>query len=276
MKNKKMIIVSAIACTFILWMIWGNASVGVTHYTVSDNKLPTAFNHYKIAVVSDLHNAEFGKENRTIVNKIRKEQPDMIAITGDLVDSSRTDAAVAVSLAEELVQIAPCYYVTGNHEAWIGAKYAELEEKLTAAGVNILHDAAAEISKDGETIRIVGVDDPDFTGEIQKEKFGEKLQQLMVADGCCLLLSHRPELFETYVSEHVNLVLSGHAHGGQFRIPFAGGLVAPNQGFFPKYDGGRYIENSTTMIVSRGIGNSIIPVRFNNRPEIVMVELECQ
>ena len=96
---------------------------------------------------------------------------------------------------------------------------------------------------------------------------------MSLSDEYCILLSHMPETFEAYVSEEVDLVLSGHAHGGQFRVPFIGGIIAPNQGLFPEFDAGKYIKNNTIMIVSRGIGNSIIPIRFNNRPEIVIVEL---
>ena len=103
-----------------------------------------------------------------------------------------------------------------------------------------------------------------------------KLNTLMEQETAyAILLSHRPELFETYAACGVDLVLSGHAHGGQFRLPFIGGLIAPNQGLFPKYDAGLFTDGNTNMIVSRGIGNSIIPIRFNNRPEIVLLELRA-
>ena len=280
-KKKKICIIvfSVIISALILWVIWGNVSVGVTHYSVSSTKLPETFNHYKILVVSDLHNAEFGKDNNTIVELISKEQPDIIAITGDLVDSNKTDIEVAIKLIEKLVKIAPCYYVTGNHEAWVGTPYQEMEEKLISKGVVVLHDSAVSLNKDGEIIQIAGLDDPDFTDKdavVQESMLQTKLQQMGLTDDYCLLLSHRPETFKAYVSENIDLVLSGHAHGGQFRIPFIGGIVAPNQGLFPVYDSGSYSEQNTTMIVSRGIGNSIIPVRINNRPEIVTVELLCE
>ena len=138
---------------------------------------------------------------------------------------------------------------------------------------------AVELERDGEKITLVGLSDPDFT--VRSDIFGEvpamvstKLESLADTESSyTILLSHRPELFESYASSGIDLVLSGHAHGGQFRLPFIGGLVAPNQGLFPKDDAGLYTESSTQMVVSRGIGNSIIPVRFNNRPEIVVVEL---
>ena len=137
---------------------------------------------------------------------------------------------------------------------------------------------ASQLTKGSETIQIAGLDDPDFTERdtyIQDSMVQTKISNLSLSDEYCILLSHRPELFAEYVSEEVDLVLSGHAHGGQFRLPFIGGVIAPDQGLFPKYDAGKYSKNHTTMIVSRGIGNSIIPVRINNRPEIVIVELVC-
>lgn len=279
MKKKLILtIISVIAIVLVIWTVWGNVTVGVTRYTVASNRLPASFDHYKIAVVSDLHNAEFGENNSRLAEMIEKEKPDIIAITGDLVDSSRTDIEIAEKLVQKLVEIAPCYYVTGNHEAWIGEQYQELEKKLLNEGVVILHDRSEQLTKNNETIQLAGLDDPDFTdrdSSIQESMLETKLSNMDMTDDYCVLLSHRPETFEAYVSENIDLALSGHAHGGQFRLPFIGGLIAPNQGLFPKYDAGEYSENNTTMIVSRGIGNSIIPIRFNNRPEIVIVELIC-
>ena len=273
MKKKRiLIIISVIAIMIVIWTVWGNVTVGTTHYTVASNRLPESFDHYKIAVVSDLHNAEFGKNNSRLVELIKKEKPDIIAITGDFVDSGRTDMEIAGKLVQKLVEIAPCYYVMGNHEVWIGEQYQELEKILLEEAVVILHDRSVQLAKEDETIQLVGLDDPD----IQESILETKLNNMNLTDSYCVLLSHRPEVFKTYVTEDIDLVLSGHAHGGQFRLPFIGGVVAPNQGLFPKYDAGMYSENNTTMIVSRGIGNSIIPIRFNNRPEIVIVELICE
>jgi hypothetical protein len=149
------------------------------------------------------------------------------------------------------------------------------------AGVIVLEDEAIPLERNGETITLLGLADPDFT--VKGDMFGEvpamvstKLKNLIGDEsGYTILLSHRPELLETYVNCGIDLVFAGHAHGGQFRLPFIGGLVAPNQGLFPKYDAGLYTDGGTSMVVSRGIGNSIIPLRFNNRPEIVLVELNA-
>lgn len=272
------VIFATLLLVLVLWTIWGNVTVGVTHYSITSNQLPDSFDRFKIAVVSDLHNARFGSDNSQIIRKIEEEHPDIIAITGDLVDSNRTDMETAIALVHELMQIAPCYYVTGNHEAWIGKQFSELEEMLLAENVQILHDEVIRLEKNGQTIQLAGLDDPDFTERdtaVQQSMLQTKLNQMNLYEEYCILLSHRPETFEAYVEEKINLVLSGHAHGGQFRLPFISGIVAPNQGLFPKYTAGKYTRNNTTMIVSRGIGNSIIPIRFNNRPEIVVIELKC-
>lgn len=275
----RLILLTIIILFLALWIVWTNVTIGVSRYSVSSEKLPSEFDHYKIAVVSDLHNAEFGEGNSTIIEKIENEQPDIIAITGDLIDSNRTDVDVAADLINKLAKEAPCYYVTGNHEAWVGERYRELEERLTASGVVVLHDTVVSVENGGKQIQIAGLDDPDFKyggADSQESMMRAKLQQMGLTDEYCILLSHRPETFNAYVSENIDLVLSGHTHGGQFRLPFIGGIAAPHQGLFPRYDAGAYSEHGTTMIVSRGVGNSVIPIRFNNRPEIVIVELTCE
>ncbi len=274
----KRYIFSVALLTVIIWTIWGNTALMVNTVTVTAGRIPAAFSGFRIAQVSDLHNAEFGENNARLIGLLSESRPDIIVITGDLVDSGHTDIDIAVSFAEEADRIAPVYYVTGNHEARL-SQYDRLRNGLEAAGVSMLEDRAVELERDGEKITLVGLSDPDFT--VRGDVFGEvpamvstKLESLADTESSyAILLSHRPELFESYVGSDIDLVLSGHAHGGQFRLPFIGGLVAPNQGLFPKYDAGVYMESSTQMVVSRGIGNSIIPVRFNNRPEIVIVEL---
>lgn len=271
-------VVAAILFALIAWIIWGNTALELNTYTISSSKLPQSFDGYRIAHVSDLHNAEMGKDNEKLLTMLRDADPDMIAITGDLVDSRNTDIEVALQFVREAVKIAPCYYVTGNHEVRI-SEYDELKEAMEAAGVTVLEDAQTEISLTGEFIRLIGVNDPSYQTDYlfgdAKTVMNTKLEELHTEQyRFTILLSHRPELFETYVDHDLDLVLSGHAHGGQFRLPFVGGLVAPNQGFFPEYDAGLYSMNHTNMIVSRGIGNSILPFRFNNRPEVIIIELK--
>lgn len=277
-KRKKVCLLSLAAVTAVLvpWMVWGNITVGTTRYTVASSRLPAAFDHYRMVVVSDFHNAEYGDHNRQLVRQIAAEQPDSIVFTGDLLDSRQPNLDIVEDLIRELTAIAPCYYVTGNHETRLVDQFPLLEQMLLAHSVVVLHDEAVPLTRNGEIIQLVGLDDPDFTdrnASIQQSMLETKLRNLDLTADYRILLSHRPECFDAYVAAEMDLVLSGHAHGGQFRLPLVGGLIAPNQGFFPKYDGGVYTEQGTTMIVSRGVGNSILPVRFNNRPELVSVEL---
>lgn len=278
-KKKTICILSGILLILIVWTAWGNAALELNTYTISSRGLPDAFDGYRIAQVSDLHNAEFGDRNQRLLEMLREAEPDMIAITGDLIDSRKTNIAVALAFAEEAVKFAPCYYVSGNHEARV-SEYQELKTGLEAAGVTVLDDAQVKIEVSGESITVIGVNDPSFHADYLTSDaavMDRKLSELSSEDaGFTILLSHRPELFDTYAAHDMDLVLTGHAHGGQFRLPLIGGLIAPNQGLFPKYDDGLYSEGNTNMIVSRGLGNSIIPFRFNNRPEVVLIELKSQ
>lgn len=283
MKNtaKKRTVLLAVCIALILlivWTVWGNTALEVNTYTIASNWLPESFSGFRIAQVSDLHNAEMGDGNEKLLAMLREAEPDIIVITGDLVDSYHTDIDIALRFAEEAIKIAPCYYVTGNHEARI-SEYGDLKDGLEAAGVIVLENERIELEQDGEVISLLGVSDPsiqtDYLMGDSASVMSGTLQELTAEDDAyAILLSHRPELFDTYVKSGVDLVFSGHAHGGQFRLPFIGGLVAPNQGLFPEYDAGLFTEGNTTMVVSKGVGNSIIPVRFNNRPEIIVVVLE--
>ena len=280
MKKKRIIalaVVAAILLALIIWTAWGNTALQLNVYTISSDRLPEAFDGYRIAHVSDLHNAELGKNNEKLLDMLQEAKPDIIAITGDIIDSRNTDIDIALQFTKAAMEIAPCYYVTGNHEARV-SEYDELKAGLIEQGFVVLEDATTEISLDGDTITLMGVNDPSYQTEYlfgdSETVMNGKLQEISDAEnGFTVLLSHRPELFEIYADNNMDLVLSGHAHGGQFRLPFVGGLVAPNQGLFPKYDAGLYTEENTNMVVSRGIGNSILPFRFNNRPEVILIDL---
>ena len=280
--NKKMVLIVSILVILCLgiWTLWGNTALEVNDYEIVSDRIPEAFSGFRIAQVSDLHNAEFGEGNEKLIELLSQTDPDMIVITGDLIDSRHTDIEIALEFAGQAIKLAPVYYVSGNHEACVH-EYEDLKMGLVKAGVIVLEDQKVQIKRDGESICILGIDDPSFQEDYL---FGDAasvtssaLSELQnESDVYTVLLAHRPELFETYVDAGVDLVFSGHAHGGQFRLPFIGGLVAPNQGFYPKYDAGLFSEGSTNMIISRGVGNSIIPIRLNNRPEIVVVTLRIK
>ncbi len=286
-----------------------NASLGITYYSIDAKTIPDSYDGFRIAHISDLHNAQFGENNKYLLELLAQTQPDMIAITGDLVDSDRTDIDVAIAFARGAVEIAPCYFIIGNNEVTI-EEYARLESELKATGVVILHDEAIDITYHDAIIRLAGYDDPyyfiyrdklvkdaakkaakasgasqeeleriskvlDKTEEEQEEESYRRLRNLEISqEEFTILLSHRPELFEDYCKVGADIVLTGHAHGGQIRFENIGGLYAPGQGLLPQYDSGIYQEGDTYMVVSRGLGNSSFPFRINNPPEIVVVDIE--
>ena len=270
-------IIVAIILVLVVWIRWGNTALEINEYKIVSNSVPQNFHGFRIVQVSDLHNAEFGEGNSKLLELLSQTEPDIIVLTGDLIDSRQTNIKIALAFAQEAMKIAPVYFVSGNHEARV-SEYEDLKMGLAEAGVIVLENQKVEITREGESITLMGIDDPSFQ---ESYLFGDAESVARQAiddlqnesDGYTILLSHRPELFELYVETGMDLVFSGHAHGGQFRLPFIGGLVAPNQGFFPKYDAGLFSEENTTMIVSRGVGNSIVPLRFNNRPEIIVVML---
>lgn len=282
LKNKssviKLAVILILFILILLWIIWGNTALKVTEYIISNSKLPSSFDGFRIAQVSDLHNTEFGENNSRLLEMLKESDPDIIVITGDLIDSRNTDTDVALRFVKEAIEIAPCYFITGNHEA-NAEEYKDFKKDMISLGVHVLENESVSIALSGEKISLIGVDDPflqkNDNGDDSYEIMDKALEGISIdRSSFSVLLSHRPECFEIYTNHKIDLVLSGHAHGGQFRIPFIGGVYVPSQGFFPKYDAGLFTKDSTSMIVSCGIGNSAFPVRINNRPEIVIIELK--
>lgn len=276
MKRRVIVLITAavLVPALLIWLLWANSSPAATQVTAASGALPEAFEGFKIAHVSDLHNAVFGRKNEKLLSLIRAAKPDIIAITGDLIDSRHTDIDSALAFVEAAAEIAPVYYVTGNHESRLD--FDEIEPRLIAAGARVLRNEAEDIGRGGERIRLAGIDDPSFirTGGTAEERAAAELEQLGDGGGTfTVLLAHRPELVEVYAEYGAGLVLSGHAHGGQVRLPLLGGLYAPGQGLLPEYDSGLYSLGETQMVVSRGLGNSVAPLRVNNRPELVIVTL---
>ncbi len=276
--KKKIIIIFLLLIVFSYYLYYENTELEVTTYNITDNNIPDNFDNYKIIQISDFHNTKNKKLTNKLINEIEEEKPNIIVITGDLIDSNKIDIDLSISLIEKLNFIAPIYYVTGNHETNISStKYQELKEKLESNKVTILDNEAIILTVNGETINLIGINDPSMSGNeyIEDSRIIEDEINSIDYDKSkySILLSHRPEVFDTYVKMDVNLVLTGHAHGGQIRLPFTEGLIAPNQGFFPKYTSGKFEKNNKVMVVSRGIGNSILPFRINNRPELVKIIL---
>lgn len=274
--NKKIIIFLILLSTFG-FVLYQNNIIEKTYIQYSSGGVPEAFSGYKIVHISDLHNKSFGKNQEKLLKKIEEEKPNIIVITGDLIDRRKYNLEVALSFVKGAVDIAPVYYVSGNHEAWSG-KYEEIKDELISLNVQVLDDKKISINKEDDFIDIIGLKDPDFHTSNYLEGnntlvLENQLRNLSEKDNFQILLSHRPELINIYANENIDLIFSGHAHGGQFRLPFIGGIIAPDQGLFPEYTSGVYEKDKSTLVVSRGLGNSIIPVRLFNQPEIVIVTL---
>lgn len=303
----------AAAAAIIVFLYFQNNALTVSSFQLSSVKLPQGLKDFTIVQLSDVHGKRFGDHQQRLVSKVANQQPNIIVVTGDLIDSRRGGEAESLELMAEIVKLAPVYYVTGNHE-YAYARYPELEKKLLELGVHVLRNEAESIpvgSRNGNgseagavaagEIRLLGIDDPKFAsfGGHDAEAAEQNIQTAIkdfsdiaakkntdaatkaeagkqsVEGLYTILLSHRPELFDVYVRAGIDLTFSGHAHGGQVRLPFIGGLVAPGQGFLPVYDAGQYISGDTNMLVSRGLGNSVVPQRLFNRPDIVVVKLSA-
>lgn len=247
-----------------------------THYLMESPEIPEEFNGFRILQFSDLH----ADSIPGLVDEIRNEAPDIIVSTGDLVHD-RGSFAQGVRICKRLMEIAPVYAVTGNHDLW-RADYSELERELTDIGVRTLHNERVELTKGGAKIGLAGIDDPFSRDNARiKETIKQSLKQIPKYEGYDILLFHRANLLDLLKNHGFNLILSGHMHGGQFRLPIGGrGVISPKSSwngsklFFPKYFAGHYNSKKTQMIVNRGVGNPMIIPRLFNRPELTVVTLK--
>ena len=273
---------AVLAALLLAGNAWANARVWNARVEIRDEKIPAAFDGFVLCQVSDVHNEARGEGNAALLRALREAAPDLICITGDFLDSRRTDLDFALELAGQLAEIAPAVYVTGNHEAR-RMDLSALEAGLAALGVQVLRDDWMPLARGGEEIALLGLDDPGFSAG-EDWTLAEGLDQTQArlsallaqaGDRFSLVLSHRPELLPAYADAGADLVLSGHAHGGQVRLPGIGGLFAPGQGILPRLTSGVHARGETRLVVSRGLGNSAFPLRVFNPPEIVTVTLRA-
>ena len=217
-KKRVLFVVVFVLVVLIVWTLWRNTALEVNEYEVVSDRIPQGFEGFRIAQVSDLHNAEFGEGNEKLIQLLSQTDPDIIVLTGDLIDSRHTDIEIALDFARQAIKLAPVYYVSGNHEARV-REYEDLKMGLAEAGVVILENQNVQITREGESITLMGIDDPSFQEDYL---FGdsESVARQAIDDlqneseGYTILLSHRPELFDLYVDTGMDLVFSGHAHGG--------------------------------------------------------------
>ncbi len=281
-KRSKRILLTAGIILFCLILpgFWNGLTV--RHYSV-ETGCSSGQQSVRLALITDLHSCSYGKGMKTLINAIDKQNPDVILLGGDIFDDQQPDDNTAAFLAG-ISGMAPCYYVTGNHEYWSGEDAFEKKMAiLDRHGVVRLNGTAAEIETEGFRLIVCGVDDPcEWTGNLTgyaPEGFLSELSALsqqIEPYKFVILLTHRPELFDLYCRYGFDLVLAGHAHGGQWRIPgLLNGFYAPNQGFFPPFAGGKYDRDGTVLIVSRGLARESTRIpRFYNPPELVMIDLK--
>lgn len=274
--KKRMIVISGIV---MILAVACDMRLKTVTYKVETEKITTPI---RIALITDLHSDWYGKNQRVLLEALEKQQPDIVLLGGDIFDDKGSYKNAEITL-KNLSDQYPCYYVTGNHEYW-SKDIDNILAIVEAYGIPVLSGDCETLEIKCQTVNICGVDDPDVVaytkngvGMLEQLKSAEEaVKATDNSEGYTILLSHRPEWAETYMQYDFDLVLCGHAHGGQWRIPgLLNGLYAPNQGVFPKYAGGRYDFESGTLIVSRGLAReSTLAPRVFNRPELVIIDLE--
>lgn len=252
------------------WFLWQQNGLSTEEILVDG--APEGFAGYRIAIISDLHAKEFGEGNQRLLHFVEGLEPDLIAITGDILHEA-DQLSMIPAVATGLAAIAPTYYVTGNHE-WAAGVVRELEPLLEDCGVTVLSNEYVMLEQGGDRLALLGAEDSN--GYADQKTIEELAQEVRQDQGQVyeLLLSHRNNRQEEYVAAGVDLTLSGHAHGGLIRLPGTDGLIGPQREFFPGYTAGLYDLAQGQIVVSRGLGNQLPAFRLFNRPDVPLVILQ--
>lgn len=268
------LLVLAVFLTGFFW--WSNHTLVTERYQLRAHRLPEAFDGFRIVHLSDLHGGTFGAENLGLAKAVAEEAPDLIVITGDLVDEDTPDpVAYAAAFGRRMAALAPTYFVTGNHE-WATRRAEQVCDALEEAGVRCLRNETAAVERAGARILLSGLDDPNgYADQKTPEQVAQDLLRAYGENDFRLLLAHRNDHFPTgYYRLGYDLTLSGHGHGGCIRLPFTDGLLGTNRNLFPSYTAGFYTVEGSELFVSRGLGNVGITFRLFNRPEVAVLTLE--
>lgn len=266
-----LIILALIAAAAAFLIKDSREDLEISRYEVNSKKLPESFDGFKIVQLSDLHGAEFGEDGMELVEKVKELEPDIIALTGDFV-TDEGDLAAVKKLAGRLTELCPVYFVSGNHEFGSGLA-VKVRNILERAGVKYLSNEYLTINRGEDEILLGGVEDPlAYADMLSPDELAQKMNDA-APDAFKILLGHRNYWMTEYPELPVDLIFCGHAHGGLIRIPGVGGLIGTDRRLFPDFDAGEYNNGRYTLIVSRGLGNSVPIPRVFNRPEIVCVEL---
>ncbi len=291
-KTKKALITGAvILAALIVFIHSSNNRIQVCRYHLQTENLPESFQGFKIVHIGDLHGKEFGINNHKLALIIEKQKPDIILATGDMINSGGDGGGAFIGLLRELNGICPIYCSLGNHEQILynrdqsgGRKILDLFwEQIREAGGTLLDNQQVDLYLGGGSITIYGFtsalyhytgrDSARWEGADLKVDFIEEKLGSPEQDRFTILLAHNPKYFAEYAAWGADVIFSGHVHGGVIRLPFLGGLFSPDITLFPEYHAGMYSLGEVKMHVTRGLGNSVIPVRFLNRPEVAVIEL---
>ena len=288
MKKKSLTILLCVLLIAIFITFYLVGKVDVTRYTISNEKIPEKFNNFKIVQLSDFHSNGYKDTTEIIISKIKKIKPDIIVMTGDMVSWEVENIEELEKLINSLVDVAPMYYINGNHEELAeilkAEEYGAFLNGIQELGVTFIKNNFVEVIKDGESIDLYEIDIPldgptglyVTTGQLDNNYVKDTLPEID-SEKFNILLAHNPLFIEEYSEWGADLVLSGHMHGGIVRIPIIGvGIASPEDGYFPKYDAGKFKVNETTMIVNRGIGISSSELRIFNKPEISLITLKSK
>lgn len=280
--KKRCLILVGVLLILVALAVWAfYIGLVVRHYEIKSDKIRSE-GSVRVVVVADLHSVNYGENQQLLIDLIKEQEPDIIALPGDIVDDQLCESG-AHAFLRGIKDIAPAYYVSGNHEYWSG-ECDRIKRMIEGYGVTVLENERQYITINGINLCICGIDDPEIIKYTKDKKITAMESADKLLDGFTdlndstvnILLAHRPESFATYQQYGFDLIFCGHAHGGQVRLPLIlNGLYAPNQGFFPKYAGGLYEENGHTMIVSRGVALNERLLRVFNPPEIVVVDISA-
>ena len=294
------------------FLYWQQTGIQPETIPVSSSRLPAAFDGLRISLVSDVHCAQFGVDNEALLSAVAAQQPDLIAVTGDLLDRFHPDFSMVEPLARGLAEIAPTYFVTGNHEwafgtaavrelkqgyaasiadglsavaptfyvtgnhEWARGDVPELKDTLTEHGVTVLSNEYLTLERDGQILVLAGIDDPNgYADQKTLEELTAEIRQDL-GDPFILLLAHRNNDYPLYAQCGVDVTLCGHGHGGIIRLPFTDGLLSTDRTLFPDHTAGLYQLSQGQLVVSRGLGNSGPSLRLFNRPHLPLVILQAQ
>ena len=287
---EKIIIVFLILLALALFLNWSNKALVVTQYLYRGSQVPAELDGYRIVQVSDLQSEYFGEDQQKLLQAVAGADPDLIVFTGDLTDRNHTDYEASLKAMEGLAALAPVYYVNGNHELALPEEdVSQMYDAMETAGICILSGKGETARGSKGKLYVAGLSEEVILeskerGEAGGTEFDAGFIRDAVKQLCgeaengqlTVLLAHEPQLIDAYAGEEIDLVFAGHAHGGQIRLPFTQGLFAPGQGVLPKLTSGMHRRGTTTLIISRGLGNSVFPFRVFNRPEIVVAELKAE